>query len=316
MFGASMFVGALVFGLISSQRVKIIILSLLVGLSVGNQYRIGNEYRWDWEMQRRAYWQMYWRMPGLTEDASLMIDGALTTYANRYSSGMAVNLLYGQAEEGGDLYLFDYFANNINWAFEEIVAGKTLTTSMRGAEFEFNLDSSVFIIGPDRAGQCIWVLNARDRYYSMFPDEIRDAIPYLDLDNILPEPTNDAYPPSSIFGPEAPHGWCYYFQKADLARQYADWETVLELEETARQNNYTTLHGYELLPFLEAHFALEQWSEAGRLIKEIDRLEKDNIRDVVCSMWFDYLPADRETAEFLEAQSVLENLFVCSTWVE
>ena len=37
-----------------------------------------------------------------------------------------------------------------------------------------------------------------------------------------------------MFGSEPPHLWCYYFEKADLARQLQDWQSVLQLEKQAR----------------------------------------------------------------------------------
>lgn len=316
MFGASMLLAALVFGRISSQRTKVIILSLLVGLSVAHHFRITNDYRWDWVRQRRAYWQIYWRAPGLKEGASLATDGALTTYANRYSSGMAVNMLYNSTDNSDGIYLFEYFVNGIYSNLDRLAAGNTLTTRMRSGEFVFDLNKSIFLLKPRESGQCYWFLNSRDVYYTKLPQEIRVIIPYLDLDNILPEPTNDNYPPKNIFGPEEIHGWCYYFQKADLARQYAEWDTVLDLYEIARENNFSSDHGYEILPFLEANLALENWDEATRLTRNVAVLEKDSIRGVVCSMWLAYSPEDMENQEFLEAQEALENLYACSSWQE
>jgi hypothetical protein len=314
MFGASVFTVALVVGLVSGKRAQVVLLSLLVGLGVAYQFRVTNQFRWDWEQQQRAYWQIYWRAPGLQEGASLVTDGALTTYANRFSSGMAVNMLYGQVEQRGGVYLFDYFYNGIYSGLDALAAGKPTGFEMRNQAFEFDLASSVFLLGPGDEGECVWFLNERDGYYSELPAEIRAITPYVDLDQIFMEPTAEDYPPRSVFGAEPAHGWCYYFQKADLARQYADWEAVLELERAARQAGVDTLHGYELLPFLEAHLALGDWDRVGALVKEIDNLERDRIRGPVCALWFDYLPADRSDQAFIDAQNTQETLFECSTW--
>jgi hypothetical protein len=315
MFGASVFVVALVVELISSKRAQVVVLAALIGLSAAYQFRVTNEYRWDWEKQQRAYWQIYWRAPGLADGASLVTDGALTTYANRFSSGMAVNLLYGQAEQRSGVFLFEYYYNGIYANLEELAAGtKTAGFEMRNQAFTFELDNSIFLLGPGDEGECLWFLNPRDETYTDLPGEIRAITPYLDLDQILAQPTSEDYPPSSIFGEEPAPGWCYYFQKADLARQYGDWEVVLELESAAKQSGKNTEHGYELLPFLEAHLALEQWGRVGTMVTQIDNLSHDRIRGPVCALWFEYPPADPTGQTFLDAQTVLENRFECSTW--
>jgi hypothetical protein len=316
MFGASIFIVAVIVGLISNQRVRTVFLAMLVGLSVAYHFRITNEYRWDWEHQRRAYWQMYWRMPALKDGASLLTEGAITKYANRYSSGLAVALLYNLPENSGDEYLFEYFYDGVYSKLDQLANGDLLIRGVRGQEFVFDLNKSIFLMGPSERGQCYWFLTPRDVHFTKLPQEIRNVIPHLDLDNILREPTSDNYPPANIFGPEEDRNWCYYFQKADLARQYEDWETVLELYRTTRENKFTTEHGYELLPFLEANLALENWDEAARLTRNTARLEGDPIRGVVCSMWTDHPPDDPEDQEFLEAQEILENHFICSTWEE
>ena len=48
-------------------------------------------------------------------------------------------------------------------------------------------------------------------------------------------------PPPMLFGPEPPHTWCYYFQKADLARQRGDWDEVARLGDEARELGFAAL---------------------------------------------------------------------------
>ena len=39
--------------------------------------------------------------------------------------------------------------------------------------------------------------------------------------------------PPYLLGPEPEHDWCYYFEKAELARQQADWQQVAMLGDQA-----------------------------------------------------------------------------------
>jgi hypothetical protein len=60
-------------------------------------------------------------------------------------------------------------------------------------------------------------------------------------------------PPYSIFGNEPEHDWCFYYQKADLARQRGDWQEVVRLGEEAEKLGLHPNDQIELMPFLQAH---------------------------------------------------------------
>ena len=82
------------------------------------------------------------------------------------------------------------------------------------------------------------------------------------LDRIKTEPTLQGYPPEAIFGKEPFHSWCYYYQKADLARQAGDWEQVVALAEQALAEGYKPVNPHERLPFIEAYAHTGDWSRA------------------------------------------------------
>jgi len=49
-------------------------------------------------------------------------------------------------------------------------------------------------------------------------DRLKDSLYLSDLKLIEANPSTAAMPPN-VTGIEPKHGWCYYFEKADLARQ-------------------------------------------------------------------------------------------------
>lgn len=59
--------------------------------------------------------------------------------------------------------------------------------------------------------------------------------------------------PAHAFGPELPREWCYYYQKADLARQQGDWEEVARLGDEAQGLTFTPNDQIEWMPFLQAY---------------------------------------------------------------
>ena len=60
-------------------------------------------------------------------------------------------------------------------------------------------------------------------------------------------------PPEVPFGPELPHGWCYYYEKASFSRQLGDWEQVARLGEEALSLGFSAKDPIEWLPFLQAY---------------------------------------------------------------
>jgi hypothetical protein len=60
-------------------------------------------------------------------------------------------------------------------------------------------------------------------------------------------------PPSLVFGPEPDHGWCYYYQRADLARQRGEWGDVQSIGEQVFEQGLAPKDLIEWMPFLQAY---------------------------------------------------------------
>jgi hypothetical protein len=56
-----------------------------------------------------------------------------------------------------------------------------------------------------------------------------------------------------VFGPEPEYDWCYYYQKAALARQRGDWDAVLTLGNDALNKGLAPAELIEWMPFLQAY---------------------------------------------------------------
>jgi hypothetical protein len=65
-----------------------------------------------------------------------------------------------------------------------------------------------------------------------------------------------------VFGSEPLRGWCYSYQKADLARQQGNWSAVLDVGEQAFAKDLFPQDLIEWMPFLQAY------AQAG----DVDRL--------------------------------------------
>ena len=116
-----------------------------------------------------------------------------------------------------------------------------------------------------------------------FIEDLSNIIPISDLSTItvgdgarLPNP--------AIFGQEPPHGWCYFFEKADLARQLNDWKTILQLGEEAKAKGLAPASGSEYVPFIEAFAQSGQWSKAYDLSIAAQKITPD-LEPVLCNNW-------------------------------
>ena len=98
----------------------------------------------------------------------------------------------------------------------------------------------------------------------LIPDDsfLRDAALLSSTAPILSEPT--ARMPE-VYNPEPAHGWCYYFQKADLARQMGDWETVTRLGDAAFALNDYPNDPIERFVFIEGYAHTADWEKAVEL---------------------------------------------------
>jgi hypothetical protein len=112
---------------------------------------------------------------------------------------------------------------------------------------------------------------------------LTDAIPLSNLSRIQTDST-PATLPASLFGAEPTHTWCYYFEKADLARQIGDWNKVAELGEEAATQGYTAITPVEWLPFIEADAHTGNMDDADKLT-QLTYQGDAQLGPALCTLW-------------------------------
>jgi hypothetical protein len=78
--------------------------------------------------------------------------------------------------------------------------------------------------------------------------------------------------------------WCYYFQKADLARQVQDWEQVASLGDTAFKLDDSPNHASERVPFIEGYAHVGDWETAVGLTLDTIEINKF-MGPMLCDTW-------------------------------
>ena len=98
---------------------------------------------------------------------------------------------------------------------------------------------------------CVHIVDGRHPVYSANEkDLVKEVGAYSNLDMIDVDAVQHALP-ENIFGKEPEHGWCYYYQKAELARQKGDWSEIANIYNDVLEKDLTSNDGTEYLVFIE-----------------------------------------------------------------
>ncbi len=305
MFGAALLFTVGIEWLAQRRVQRAVLAGVLVALAVGLHLRVANDYRWIWTSQQRFFWQLAWRTPGLTPNTALFLENEPFPDQGLFSTSAALNLMYPQgfgpfSTEGANR--LSYWVYTLRPRYQKAPDSFSigLSTRFRTLRFEGQTPGSLLLFNDPSRANCLWVLSARDQANPYLPELVRDFLPISNLERITPEPA-PGYPPQDLIGPEPAHTtWCYYFEKADLARQQGDWPTAARLAEQAKAQGYTPAKSgsnspYEWLPMVEGLARVGQWSEAARLTRRA--YEQDpNFQAMYCDLWAG-LGADQTVAE-------------------
>jgi len=265
-FGASIFVVACIDAIFKKYRQKAILISVLIALAVGANLRNTQDFIRSWQMQKDLYWQLIWRAPSIKTPTALFTDNELFPKMGEYPSSMAFSLLYPEDDESRyvNLWLFSinkHFAKDM----EKILKGNELYA--KTASFEFDVSSKdTLVLEYQPEAHCLWVLSPQDADNPLIPEISRQAAVLSDLGRISSE-ENSGFPPADIFGKEPIKSWCYYYQKAQLAGQFKQWQEVVRQYELASQLGFVPQSEAEYLSLIEADINLESWDSAQELTK-------------------------------------------------
>jgi len=288
MFPASLFFTALLDWLASRPLQKAAAFSLLVGLLAGYHLRNANDYRWLSIQQTRFYWQFAWRVPYLERGTALLVENILFPFQGHFATSAALNLLYPPPEPRQPTpYWFYALRPKLE---KKALLGVSLYSRTRTFEFFGTTGESLLLVYGAPPANCLWVLSPQDADNPDLSPLMQKWTAASSLERIHPEPAPPGYPPETIFGKEPPHTWwCYFYQKAELARQLGEWERVAALGDEAQALGYTPQSDganatHEWLPFIEAYARLNRWEDALRLtLQNFERDDKYALQ--LCRRW-------------------------------
>ena len=115
-------------------------------------------------------------------------------------------------------------------------------------------------------------------------DPLPQAIALSNLDRIIPNPVNAAQPIPAYFPQPETKPWCYYFEKADLARQTGDWKQVKTLWDQTIIESLSAGDVSEYYPFIEGLGFSGEVSEAIDLSRMVNE-KKPSLHKGLCQIW-------------------------------
>lgn len=286
MIGGSLFMAGLLELVFGKSRFKPYVIALVVALGVGQQFYTSNDFRRDWTRQQEIFWQMAWRMPGLEPGTVILTHELPLRYETDMGLTAPLNWIYAPEYADGDLpYAMLYTRTRLGGAtLPALEPGQPISFDYRTVDFEGSTSQAVTILVSPNA--CLHVLDpvySGGDTYERQPRFLRDAIPLSDPSLIIPDSTAPTLP-AALFGKEPAHTWCYYFEKAELARQIGDWDSVVKLGNEARAQGFLPGDALEWLPFIEAYVITGDYQRA-RELSILAYQDDSRPRKGLCYMW-------------------------------
>jgi hypothetical protein len=269
LFGASLLAAGLIDYLFKDGRRKEVFISLMIALAIGMQFNQANTFRRDWQNQKSFFWQLAWRAPALKPGTALVTDELPLQYVADLQLSAPLNLIY--AAEASELsYILLYTNNRLGGPLlPKLSPGLPMEGQYRTVKFKSTTSNIVMIYLPGDG--CLHLVDPQYMSREDLPGLPQNLANNIDISNISQVERNgdNMAEPSRYFGTEPERNWCYYFEKAELARQYNDWEEVIVNYESASSAGYTALQPVEYLVFIEAFARQENIAKAGQLTNRV-----------------------------------------------
>ncbi len=244
-----------------NEKKKNIILALFLMVSISYQIRVVNDFQNNWLEQERFYWQVMWRAPSIDPGTAILSPTMPFGSVAEYSIWFALNAIYDQNIENTTLdYVYlsatRHRYNQISdFAEDGIITGKLRSLFFTGST------SSALVFYEEPKQRCYWFVNPDDAYLPNLNQEEKDLFSISHLDQIDNEHRTNSKIVSQLFGAEINHNWCYFYQKAELAAQFENWNEIGNLKAGAENVGEKPEHGRELFPFIQAYAHLDQWDQ-------------------------------------------------------
>ena len=276
--GVILFVAGILLMLQPNFR-RLILIALIV-ISVSTQVLNADTWEQYWDYQRNMWWQLTWRAPDIKDDTLVMayVTGGFNPQQD-YEVWGPLNLIYNPAPATEPAIQAEVLNSDTAYS---ILKKDVLNNRVRGIKLHRDFNNLLLLSLPS-SNSCFHVVDGELPVYaereSLLVQQVGE---YSHVDRIVPSGTSPV-PPFSIFGSEPERGWCYYYQKASLARQNGNWEEVGRLYDQTLELNLDTDDKSEIIPFFEGLVNLGRYEDAKTLYNRQIKGQKE-MRFSLCTI--------------------------------
>jgi len=254
------FLGGLVYSVVP-KSLRVVLLSGLIALAVLSHHGLAAQAANEEKTITNFWWQVSWRAPDIRSGTTLVATYPGINYAegNDVVWGPA-NFIYSARKQGQTPVFVPISASRLepDSVLEIISANKAFEqTDYVIKDISTVIDhKNQLILSQASEAACVHALDPR------WPDISIHDQPFIHasaqnshVENIILD-AKHATPPAYAFGLEPSHDWCYYYEKADLARQSANWIEVARIGDEAQRLGLHPNDQIEWMPFLQAYAIL------------------------------------------------------------
>jgi len=281
MLGAALVVVGVIELLVRPVALRIALVVGVLGMSAGVHYQSNMTYVREADRLGQLLWQLSWRIPGLEKGTTVLTNDLPLRYYSDNSLTAPLNWMYAPENHSLQMdYLLYYPTVRVGLALSVPKAGLPIHQTYRAATFD-GTTSQLLALQFAPPG-CVHVLDVvLDDSMPNLPAALSAWVPLSRLDLIQTDPAEPAVPP--LYPDEPAHTWCYYFEKADLARQRGDWQAVVDLGDAGFAVDHPN-DPSERLVFIEGYAHVGRWDLAEeQSIKALD--DNPAVNRMVCHAW-------------------------------
>lgn len=246
-------------------RLRQAVLLALLFISVATQSL--NIDRWErfWQYERETWWQLTWRAPDILDDTMVIVQLREGYRLQQdYEMWGPVNLIYRPGPAAAPAIQAEVLTTETAY---DIMRSEVRGNFVRDIPLKRNFDNLLLISMPGK-NSCAHIIDGSLPVYAESEEHlVQMAGPYSDTSRIVPN-GQAPVPPPAIFGPEPERGWCYYFQKASLARQVGDWDEIARLYDALRSADLKPGDQSEWFPFFEGLVNVGREEDARKIVKQ------------------------------------------------
>jgi hypothetical protein len=317
--GAALITAAAIETLLTKQNLKIMISVIVLGLAVSWHIRYTNDYRKVWDYQAGLLQQLTWRAPGLEKGTAVFIwqpappkienSFAGIAIAGDFPLALAINSIYDPNPVPTNSRL-SYWYYPLAGDVLDVSPAAPLHAEHDTTVFDGNTSDGLFFYYDPANNRCLHLIGAEDQYYQQYPAILRQIAIQANTDHVMPTLNQNAALRDEVLGTNE-ESWCFYYQKAELARQYHHWDSIPLLWQMAADKNLNTKFGTEYMPFIDGFAQLAEWQQAQKLTISARKLSK-GMDSMLCPLWNEIERSTLPSAQRAKTINDIKDLLNCS----